>query len=404
LSILDIPAGTTYSVREADYSGEGYSVYPASGVVTGEMTTANAVATFTNIRNYGKLNIRKVLGGNGGEEDREFEFTVRLTRRDNVDPAGTYPSTMGNIRFVGSGNGVAEAKVSIPGNSSITISDILEGTEYSVTEADYTEEGYITEMTGANGTITTGTSRVTATNTRNVGELTITKKVVALGGLEIPTTQYVFRVTLVKDGVPFSGILPTTNGDLEFIRGNATVKLAHDESITIYDILEGTTYVVTETGSFGAEVSSTGSAGIITTANARADFTNTIRQYRTSITVRKAWNDRDDKDHKRPVEIEVEIYNQFETLFNVKLNEANGWTATFDNLPRFTDSGEVYVYSVREINVPEGYTVHYSATENVITITNSHEPEVFKKTTVTINEYDVPLGAGLNMNEGDCID
>ena len=96
----------------------------------------------------------------------------------------------------------------------------------------------------------------------------------------------------------------------------------------------------------------------------------------TSATVRKVWDDDDDRDGIRPANLTVRLSNGQ----SVTLNAANDWTATIDKLPRFKD-GEEITYTWTEEDVPYGYSLTNTATEgNVTTLTNSHTPEVVSAT------------------------
>ena len=57
------------------------------------------------------------------------------------------------------------------------------------------------------------------------------------------------------------------------------------------------------------------------------------------------------------------------------LNEANEWTDTWTDLPKYAGSTTPIEYTVEETVVPTGYTVGYSVVEGVLTVTNTHIPE-----------------------------
>lgn len=96
-------------------------------------------------------------------------------------------------------------------------------------------------------------------------------------------------------------------------------------------------------------------------------------------TVTKIWEDGKDSDGIRPTSIEVQLYktvNGTKTSmgdsYKVTLNAENNWTHTWDGLAQ-KEAGKAIVYSVEEINVPNGYSVSYS--EDTFTITNTHVPK-----------------------------
>ncbi len=106
------------------------------------------------------------------------------------------------------------------------------------------------------------------------------------------------------------------------------------------------------------------------------DFEKIVVEARTQITVTKQWNDNDDQDGKRPENVQVELYKNGTTTGQTKTLTGTAWTATFTNLPVY-ENGEKITYTVKEVNVPDGYTVSGDGTEaNDYTITNTHTPDV----------------------------
>lgn len=79
-------------------------------------------------------------------------------------------------------------------------------------------------------------------------------------------------------------------------------------------------------------------------------------------TVNKIWND-DGKN--RPESITVELYNGDDIYDSVVLSATNNWTYTWDSLPY----GEEW--SVREKDIPKGYTVTYTNNGTVFNIINT---------------------------------
>ncbi|MBR4693316.1 MAG: Cna B-type domain-containing protein [Bacilli bacterium] len=74
------------------------------------------------------------------------------------------------------------------------------------------------------------------------------------------------------------------------------------------------------------------------------------------ITVNKYWYDENDKYKKRPGSITVNLLAFDEVVATAELSEANDWTFTFENLPKYMiKDGEVgveIVYSIQEVAVP----------------------------------------------------
>ena len=89
--------------------------------------------------------------------------------------------------------------------------------------------------------------------------------------------------------------------------------------------------------------------------------------------VTKVWDDNNNQDGIRPAEIKVQLYANGTPVGNeTVLNEDNAWTYTFTELPQFENSKEIE-YTVKEINIPNGYTNHITIDENGnIVVTNTH--------------------------------
>ena len=422
VTIGNILADTHYTVIEDEngYQTEGYVV--RQGEQGGVMTDAGDTLRFVNTRDTGSLEIVKNLDGRTAEFGREFEFTVTLSRNDNIALAGTYLTQSGRtVAFEDNAAGGVTARVRVAGGGSLTILGIPSGTSYTVSEADYTADRYTTTSTGAVGVVETAAVRATFLNTRanpGYGALTVTKTVEAIGGAEIPDTQFVFDIALtLEDGEDFTGTLRTTRtsgetGRLYFNGGAASIRLSHGESVTLSGIPLGTSYTVTERAAQDMRASSTGSEGAIKGTGHMAVFVNTMTQAYTDLIVRKAWNDANDAQKLRPQSVTVDVTRNGQTITTLTLNAANRWTQTLTQLPMVDDNGEAYDYDVVENDVPEGYTASVVTRGTTFTVINTHriddgfvpvDPENRRRGGLTIlDDLGVPLGGGINMNEGDC--
>lgn len=422
VTIGNILADTHYTVIEDEngYQTEGYVV--RQGEQGGVMTDAGDTLRFVNTRDTGSLEIVKNLDGRTAEFGREFEFTVTLSRNDNIALAGTYLTQSGRtVAFEDNAAGGVTARVRVAGGGSLTILGIPSGTSYTVSEADYTADRYTTTSTGAVGVVEMAAVRATFLNTRanpGYGALTVTKTVEAIGGAEIPDTQFVFDIALtLEDGEDFTGTLRTTRtsgetGRLYFNGGAASIRLSHGESVTLSGIPLGTSYTVTERAAQDMRVSSTGSEGAIKGTGHMAAFVNTMMQAYTDLIVRKAWNDANDAQKLRPQSVTVDVTRNGQTITTLTLNAANRWTQTLTQLPMVDDNGEAYDYDVVENDVPEGYTASVVTRGTTFTVINTHriddgfvpvDPENRRRGGLTIlDDLGVPLGGGINMNEGDC--
>ena len=105
-------------------------------------------------------------------------------------------------------------------------------------------------------------------------------------------------------------------------------------------------------------------------------ITNSYTPGKTDHSVKKVWEDANDQDGVRPESIQVQLYAD-NTAFGdaVTLNDANSWSYSWKDLDDMS-AGQKITYTVKEVSVPEGYTLVSTVTEdNVTTITNSYAPE-----------------------------
>ena len=107
------------------------------------------------------------------------------------------------------------------------------------------------------------------------------------------------------------------------------------------------------------------------------NVTNSHTPGQTSHTVQKVWDDGQNQDGLRPVELKVQLYADDQKYGDeVSLTAANNWTYTWSQLPEKAQ-GKAISYQAREVAVPEGYQADQPTTQaTVTTLTNHHTPEV----------------------------
>ncbi|MDT2056156.1 Cna B-type domain-containing protein [Enterococcus faecalis] len=106
------------------------------------------------------------------------------------------------------------------------------------------------------------------------------------------------------------------------------------------------------------------------------NITNSYTPGKTSVTVTKAWNDKNNQDGLRPGSIQVQLYADGKAVGEaIDLTENKDWTYTWSDLDQKA-SGKTIVYTVKELTAVKGYTTSIDDSEqgNVV-ITNSHTPE-----------------------------
>jgi len=80
------------------------------------------------------------------------------------------------------------------------------------------------------------------------------------------------------------------------------------------------------------------------------------------LVIEKKWNSHTEDI---PSEVTIELYESDTLIDTIKLNEDNNWTYTFLDI-KMSDK-----YSVKEINIPKGYTPSYKVNNYVFTVTNT---------------------------------
>ena len=169
ITIIGLPKNASYAAIEANYSGAGYTTTSTGdkGLIEADATK---VAAFVNVRNSspspaepktGSLTITKGVTGQGGDLSRKFDFTI------------SFKGATGPWKFTGTGvaGGTIRSgdKISLGHGQSISIEGLPAGTGYTVVEADYSDDGYITTKSGTTGTIAADKVSVASfTNQRSI--------------------------------------------------------------------------------------------------------------------------------------------------------------------------------------------------------------------------------------------
>ena len=110
-------------------------------------------------------------------------------------------------------------------------------------------------------------------------------------------------------------------------------------------------------------------------------FKNNSEITKTSISVKKVWDDQNNQDGKRPNGISVQLYADDKKHGDpILLNEANQWQHTWAELDEKANGKDI-VYTVKEVDTVDGYDMTLSTNDlgNVI-ITNTHIPETTEVT------------------------
>ncbi|MBO7361751.1 MAG: Cna B-type domain-containing protein, partial [Clostridia bacterium] len=373
----DLPNGVTYTVTETDYASDGYVT-----IMTGETGKISeysvAEAVFTNTRNtYGGLTVTKTVEGQT-DTTVKFLFTVTL---DDLTITGTY----GEMSFT---EGVAQFELGA--GESKTAENLPNGLGYTVTEADYSNEGFATVSTGTTGTIVGGSVQTAAfTNTSKTTKVTVKKIWNDADDQDGKRNAVSAKVQLFK----------TVNGNKSAVGNPVDVGTQNNwtytwEGLYVFENGYQIYYSVEETLPEGCGYTCTVSPTSLTAVaedSGTVTVTNTHTPEKTTITIKKVWSDANNQDGKRSgVVATMQLYKtvgQTKTAVGdpVTVGAADDWSKTWTDLPVY-EGGVAISYSVTEtLKTPNGYAISGNATVTIPnggegSITNAYTPEETKAT------------------------
>lgn len=321
-----------------------------------------------------QITIRKVWQDANGRQETNVHhepITVKITRyKDGIEDATWSPKSI----TLSSDNDWTY----IYPDTSKNDDPLDDGYTYAV-EEEKVPDGYNVSYTDSKGTerhtgLTSGDS-VTITNMKKTNWLIVEKKWLAEGGTttltDLPEGTSITLKLYKVDGTD-----PVQTKTLKKDDGsNWKWKVTNLDPSAKY-------YVVEEPAVKGFEVSYSHSVTRPASPGDTVIVTNTQKSTKTTLEVVKKWLNTDGMELKDNLPVDNIIVQLYK--LNVKtgklekvegktlpLNESNGWTGMFTDLE---PDGQ---YTVKEVSVPDGYTVSYSVNEDeavvpgaTITVTN----------------------------------
>ncbi len=278
ITIHGIPENTQYLVEEVEKDQDDYiTTVPdnASGTLTDDQTFE---VNFVNTK-YSRhtLTLEKIVRGGLGDKNKEWQFEITLKFADDVDETitdktyhykgssiveGVAAPVDGEITFESQGDHTYKGTISLKHGQSITIENIPEKTEYTITEVEANQDSYTTRDSGnTHGLVDGQTVRFTNINLAAI-DLTVEKEVT--GESADTTRDWNFEITLIPasdvtlaSSYEFEGnstipeVPAPVGGTLNFVDNHngtytATITLKHGQSITIHGLPETTKYTVVE--------------------------------------------------------------------------------------------------------------------------------------------------------------
>ena len=361
----------TYSVKEVDKDGNPVTTVDGyTSEQTAELTVTNK---YTVKPTSASLEVTKKLTGRELKAD-EFEFT--LTDQDGNVKETVKNDKDGNVKF-------SELEFDKAGTYTYKIAEKA-GTATGIQYYTKTITATVTVVDNGKGvleaTVAYDGEKVFENTYTPAGATSVTlggKKV--LEGKDIEAGKYSFELKK-EDGSVVETVKNAADGTVTFS------PISYDESqvgthkYTISEVVgseAGITYDKTV-----QEVEVTVEKVSVTELKATASkeakdlvFTNKYTPAKTQVSVKKAWDDKDNQDGKRPSSVTVKLLaDGQDTDKTLELNAANGWTGSFTDLD--ADKGGTPIqYTVVEVTVP-GYTSKVTGdAASGFTITNSYSPE-----------------------------
>ena len=286
-------------------------------------------------------------------------ITVTKTWDDADNQDGKRPESI-IVNLLANGEIAASqtVKADEAGNWTYTFKDLpkyANGKEITYTVTEEAVEGYETSVDGFNITnaYTTETTEVKGSKTWNDSDNQDGKRPESI------------TVRLLANGEEKDSQTVTADEN-----GNWTYSF---ENLPKYEAGKEIVYTVTEDA-----------VADYTTEITGYDITNSYAPGKTSVTVTKAWADKDDRGGHRPKEIKVQLKADGENSGEeITLNAENKWTYTWSELDE-KKAGKDIVYTVEEIGKTAGYisTVTGNATEGFI-ITNTITSVKISKVDIT---------------------
>ncbi|MBP3852195.1 MAG: Cna B-type domain-containing protein [Erysipelotrichaceae bacterium] len=107
-------------------------------------------------------------------------------------------------------------------------------------------------------------------------------------------------------------------------------------------------------------------------------ITNTYEPELIDINGSKTWKDNNDQDGVRPDQITIRLLANGEEVNSITTTEADDWSWSFTNLPKYANEGSEISYSIKEDAITD-YTTEYDGYD----VINTHAPG---KTSVTVTK------------------
>ncbi len=293
--------------------------------------------------------------------DTHASVSVSKVWNDSNNQYGIRPNSI-TVNLLANGEKVDSKTVTAADDWKCTFTDLAtkdkDGNKITYTVSEDSISNYNSEVTGsaADGFTITNTSTYTPptpTPTPSYTTFTVNKVWNLQAGQTAPSSV---QVQLYKNGVLYDTQSVTAAQNWTYTW--ASLPLTENGSIinwTVQEVNPDNAYQV-------SILSSANSATITNTPNALSPST-------TQVTVNKVW--KLDNGGTAAASVQAQLYQNGAAYGDpVTLSAATNWAYTWDKLPKADASGNAYTWTVKEVNVPSGFSSSVTGEDNSFTITN----------------------------------
>ncbi|MEK3732891.1 DUF5979 domain-containing protein [Paenibacillus sp. FSL M8-0334] len=140
LEIVGLPKDLKYTVTQKDYTTDEYVTLPKERYYTGVMAGQDEIAPFTNVRVIeGGLIISNTVEGKDNDKAKPFKYTLTFTG-EGADKSYAYEKSDGSTGTITSGD-----TFELTDGQIFVIEGLPTYLKYTVTQDDYTQDGYVTK-------------------------------------------------------------------------------------------------------------------------------------------------------------------------------------------------------------------------------------------------------------------
>lgn len=347
--VLGTISGETYTVTES-YSEQDQYIPQYTVTVGGSTTSGNKVTMSETdctvlIENHDKVDgslyiTKKVNGDSNGET-----FKINVSGKFFIN--GEEKRMTETVSFTPDEYGVAKE-----------VKNVIAGEEYVISEQG---SGYIAEITASRVGSVSGNTVVLDNSDANEIEITNTEATEVSGiktwndGNNEENRPDEIAIQLYQNGQKYSSDLypegqTTTNADSNWEYSFSQLPKYNEEGQPYEYTIE--------------EVATDNLADNYIGIVDEYDITNTST---IDLDGEKIWLDGNDKEGKRPNSIKIQLYQGIGTDKSkyepygeeLEIKKADDWKYTYENLPEYDADGNRYIYTIKEVDVPNGYEVSY---------------------------------------------